>query len=88
MLDGMCSGIGVPDGGGTSDQENAAIIEVKQVGRRPISFELKALLIKAWHDLTYEGTVTELRDHWAEFQRYGYDEIPSDWRAMRLIPVS
>jgi hypothetical protein len=33
-------------------------IEMKQVGRRPISFELKALalLIKAWHDLTYEGT--------------------------------
>jgi len=68
-------------------------IEVKQVGRKPISFELKALalLIKAWHDLTYEGTVTELRDHWQEFQRYGYDEIPSDttlWRAMKLIPVS
>jgi hypothetical protein len=34
---------------------------------------------------------TELRDHWSEFQRYGYDEIPSDntlWRAMRLIPPS
>jgi hypothetical protein len=63
-------------------------IEVKQLGRRSISFELKALLIKAWHDLTYEGTVTELRDHLQEFQRYGYDEIPSDWRAMKLIPVS
>jgi hypothetical protein len=34
-------------------------IEVKPVGRKPISFELKALLIKAWHDMTYEGTVTE-----------------------------
>ena len=35
--------------------------------------------------------MTELRDHWSEFQRYGYDEIPSDitlWRAMKLIPVS
>ena len=33
----------------------------------------------------------ELRDHWAEFQRYGYEEIPSDttlWRAMRLIPTA
>jgi hypothetical protein len=58
-------------------------IEVKQVGRRPISFELKALalLIKAWHDLTYEGTMTELRDHWQEFQRYGYDEIPMQKKA-------
>lgn len=68
-------------------------IKPKPVGAKPISFELKALalLIKAWHDLTYEGTVTELTDHWAEFQRYGYDEIPSDttlWRAMRLIPVA
>lgn len=68
-------------------------IEEKPVGRKPISFELKVLapLIKAWHDLTYEGTVTELRDHWSEFQRYGYEAIPSDttlWRAMRLIPVA
>ena len=68
-------------------------IEEKPVGRKPISFELKALalLIKAWHDLTYEGTVAELRDHWQEFQRYGYEAIPSDttlWRAMRLIPVA
>ena len=67
-------------------------IKEKPVGRRPISFELKALalLIKAWHDLTYEGTVAELRDHWGEFRRYGYEEIPSDttlWRAMRLIPM-
>jgi hypothetical protein len=31
-------------------------IEVKRVGRKPISFELKTLLIKTWHDLTYEGT--------------------------------
>jgi len=68
-------------------------IKPKPVGAKPISFELKALalLIKAWHDLTYEGTVAELRDHWQEFQRYGYDEIPSDttlWRAMKLIPPS
>ena len=55
-------------------------IEVKSVGAKPISFELKALalLIKAWHNLTYRATVGELRDHWAEFMKYGYEEIPSD----------
>ena len=68
-------------------------IEEKPVGRKPISFELKALalLIKAWHNLTYRGTVTELRDHWGEFRRYGYEEIPSHttlWRAMRKMPVA
>jgi hypothetical protein len=46
-------------------------IKPKPVGARPISFELKALLIKAWHNLTYRGAVTELRDHWSEFQRMG-----------------
>jgi len=66
-------------------------IPEKPVGRKPISSELKALalLIKAWHDLTYDDTVAELRGHWAEFQRYGYEEIPSDttlWRAMKVIP--
>jgi len=68
-------------------------IKPKPVGARPISFELKALalLIKAWHNLTYRGAVTELRDHWSEFQRYGYEEIPSHvtlWRAMRQMPVA
>ena len=68
-------------------------IEEKPVGRKPISSELKALalLIKAWHNLTYRGTVTELRDHWGEFRRYGYEEIPSHttlWRAMRKMPVA
>ena len=68
-------------------------IRPKHVGPKPISFELKALalLIRAWHNLTYEGAVVELRDHWGEFRRYGYDRIPSDttlWRAMRLIPVA
>ena len=68
-------------------------IEEKPVGRRPINFELKALalLVRAWHGLTYEGTVAELRDYRGEFRRYGYEEIPSDttiWRAMRLIPVA
>jgi len=33
---------------------------------------------KAWYDLTYDDTVAELRDHWGEFQRYGYEAIPSD----------
>jgi hypothetical protein len=66
-------------------------IQEKPVGRKPISSELKALalLIKAWHDLTYDDTVAELRDHWAEFQRYGYEAIPSDttlWRAMKATP--
>jgi hypothetical protein len=66
-------------------------LQEKPVGRKPISSELKALalLIKAWHDLTYDNTVAELRDHWTEFQKYGYEEIPSDttlWRAMKAIP--
>ena len=36
-------------------------IEEKQVGRKPISSELKVLglLIKSWHDLTYEETVVD-----------------------------
>jgi hypothetical protein len=37
-------------------------IKSKPVGRKPISFELKA-----WYDLANEGTVAELRDRWSEF---------------------
>ncbi|MGQ9595905.1 MAG: hypothetical protein ACUVUS_00735 [Thermoproteota archaeon] len=39
-------------------------IEEKHVSRKPISSELKALalLIKAWHNLTYDWTVALSRD--------------------------
>lgn len=45
-------------------------IDVKTVGPRPLSFELKALalLMRAWHDQTHRGTVAELRDRWSEFR--------------------